>query len=772
MFELLNPGLLGWLALAAAPLILHLLARPPRETIALPTFRFLAASAARRRSRFQWQDWLLAMLRCLVIAGVVLAMLRPTWTPTSAAPAVETSGDVAIVIDVSASMTTQSRPASAALISRVHEAATYLADAKAAARTIVAGLPAATRVRLVRLSTRAEVVFDQVIPERSQLASAIDRLEPSATRANLAKAWSLWIGSQAGATTPSHVYVITDRQANSWEELRSLAAAPAEVRRFTTTVIDVGGAAPLGNLSVSNGDLLRPAATIGLPVRLVPRVTNHGERAASVVLRVLVDDVEIWREPLEIAAGQSIDRTTSYHAATRALHTAVFEIDADAYAADDRYAVPLVVESPIRVLLVDGDERDGDSEGAAYYLAAALAGERGKPAPTEAPVEKDSPDHAAAPFIVRPIALDALSPAALAAADVCILVDFERLSPAVLADVQAFVAAGGGLWILPGERLERATWQRSIAAAAARYGEPLVGVTMSPLATVDPESDRELALAPRDFAHPFFRDFDVGRGDWNGVRLDRYFPLELPATAPNATGAASANAAARLETLAVTGDDRPVLVLSSFRRGRVLVSGFALTPRWTNLVVRPECVPFVTACVRAIRPPGPLIVPPRVIAESPAMIVWRSPDRIAHARITPPGELAMPLDFTAPHTTTALGEEVNARFEAPRRAGVATIDVTTAAPHERTVTAAIAIETDPVESDPARISHEAIREMLHDPHALVLSMADLAAARELRTVSPAWELSFVGVIIAAIALAIEFLLATRVFNAYPSAVAG
>src|SRR6185312_1098811 len=69
--------MLGWLAAAAAPLLIHLWSRHRFREAPWAAMQFLLAAMRKNARRLQLQQWLLLAVRTLVIVLVVLAVAEP-----------------------------------------------------------------------------------------------------------------------------------------------------------------------------------------------------------------------------------------------------------------------------------------------------------------------------------------------------------------------------------------------------------------------------------------------------------------------------------------------------------------------------------------------------------------------------------------------------------------------------------------------------------------------------------------------------------------------
>src|SRR5215510_5570174 len=69
--------MLGWLAAAAAPLLIHLWSRHRYREAPWAAMQFLLAAMRKNARRLQLQQWVLLAVRTLIILLVVLAVAEP-----------------------------------------------------------------------------------------------------------------------------------------------------------------------------------------------------------------------------------------------------------------------------------------------------------------------------------------------------------------------------------------------------------------------------------------------------------------------------------------------------------------------------------------------------------------------------------------------------------------------------------------------------------------------------------------------------------------------
>src|SRR5688572_7109821 len=99
-----NLAMLGWLAAAAAPLLIHLWSRHRFREVQWAAVQFLLAAMRKNARRIQLQQWLLLALRTLLIVLVVLAVAEPYGQGLVAGGSASAPTHKVLVIDSSYSM--------------------------------------------------------------------------------------------------------------------------------------------------------------------------------------------------------------------------------------------------------------------------------------------------------------------------------------------------------------------------------------------------------------------------------------------------------------------------------------------------------------------------------------------------------------------------------------------------------------------------------------------------------------------------------------------
>jgi hypothetical protein len=332
MLSFLSPIFLAGAALAAVPIVLHLLKREPEARVKFAAVRMLKRAPVEYTEKRHLRELLLLALRVTALVLLALAFARPFF---ASGEALVSSGVTVVALDTSYSVSSPDR----------------FEHARQLARDAIKRAPDADLVGVVTFDDDATIVAKPG-SDRVLAVSAIDRAVAGfgATRYRAA----LSAAAQAFAGRKGTIVVVTDLQENGWD-----AGDRASVPDGTTIeVADVGAMPP--NLAVT---AVRP-----LPDRLIATVHNGGAQGREARVRLTIDGRPSGNATLSLGPNQSAEAT--FAGAPRGSAAAVTVDDAGGIEADNvRYAV-LGGSARPSVLLVTGA---GDAGRDAFYVQHALA---------------------------------------------------------------------------------------------------------------------------------------------------------------------------------------------------------------------------------------------------------------------------------------------------------------------------------------------------------------------------------------------------------------
>ncbi len=546
-FGFAAPWLLWGVALAAAPVVIHLLFRRQFRETPWAAMQFLVA-ASQRQSRWSRIDqWLLLLVRTLIPVAAALALAGPLLDLATGSSATTPTHRV-LILDVS--LSTQAREAGRSRWSRIRDAATALAgEARPGDTWQLYAMGGTTPHGVI-----AEPTFlsDPVLEE-------IRQLEATAATGPLADTLRLVVESlEKQAPGRRAVYLLTDGQRSHWQpepdaERERLQTALAELHQLARVVwVDVTTNS-IGNVAVTELSLAEPFVLAGQAVRAGATVTRFGDAPWPATLEWRVEGRLVAAQPLDDAQGHEIRRELSYTPPAPGEIRIEAAIAADALTPDDRRSAVCVVRDEVRVLLVDGRPSGVPFENATDAIRLALA--------------PDAEAHAPGQIVPTVVTDGDLLSANLEDFDVVWLCDVPRLTEREAELLGRYTRDGGGLVISLGPSVRIETYNAALLGDKA----PLLPAQIGDLVGDARRRDQSFAFRGDDFSHPILAPF---RGNPNtGFELTQTFAYRK--TFPSAN--------ARVAVAFESGD--PAIVEGNFGRGRVLLITTAADRTWGTWAV-------------------------------------------------------------------------------------------------------------------------------------------------------------------------------------------
>lgn len=450
--------LAGGLAFAI-PLIIHLLNRSKFEVVPWGAMHLLESIELQNMRRWQWQSWLLLLVRCLIPLLLAVCMARPLLTAWRMNQGGENTAMV-IVVDDSYSMQATLEAASAPLGLAPSAAsggntssAARLSDvAEQELRKILRALGNRNQYSLIAAGPQATNLTQGSTFDHRAIEQQLDEL--SADRSGLSAAAALTLAQQTLASSDlsdRQVLVISDFQAADWQTLP--APFLRAFGRDTDGGRDTGRAAqltflPLRGQTASNLEVQIDAVyseTLGrgegLEVRGIIKnwgksdVTNQG-------VDLEVDGQVIATRRVDIASGSQSQVRFGCSFDVAGPHQVAIQVqDASSLVADNRAILPVTVIDQLKVLLVEGatDPAEAGSERSpSFFLELALQASA-NPAEGEAPWVQ-----------IKRCQEAECSEQQVAWADVIVLANVRQLSDTIATSVHRRVITGAGLLVFPG----------------------------------------------------------------------------------------------------------------------------------------------------------------------------------------------------------------------------------------------------------------------------------------------------------------------------------
>jgi hypothetical protein len=613
----LNPWLLLALTGVSIPVIIHLLRRQAAKPVEWGAMRFLMDTLSERRRRMEWEDLLLMAARCLLLALAALAVARPFVPPDSTTPwsfvlptsllgialvggsfvlgtvrkrllvratalallvlavgmvvmehrlnlrRFEAGGrrDVALIIDASTSMT------------RSSGTRTLFDDALDEARSIVKKAPRGTSFAVILGGPSPQALSNTPVSHRTDVLAQLDGLRAlgGTFRAHEALGMATLVLAE-GDNPNKDIIVLTDSQRHGWRlddagAWQTLEAAwktlPSKPRLLVRTFPQDPALRNAGIAAISTE---RELTGTDRPCLLRTEIVSTGNQAVTPgELLIEVDSEPVAREALGLLVpGQTQRIETRHRFTTAGPHVVSARLTGqDEIAGDNRAEHVVIVRKAVRVVLVDGNPAGGFFERAAGHTALALA-------PAAALV---GGGQAGTDFLMDPVVVAApdVTAEALAAADVVVLADVARLPAALAAAVAERTAAGAGLLVLAGPRVDPAFYNA--------WDGPDGRLLPLELAA-EASADSGISPLPSTFRHEALAwAGDERRSDLGGAVIRRWRKSVL--------------SSAKGTLAAAFGNGDPFLATTGYGRGRCVVAACAFDARAGTLPGRSAFVPLV-----------------------------------------------------------------------------------------------------------------------------------------------------------------------------------
>ena len=555
--------MLGWLAAASLPLLIHLWNRRQQREVPWAAVEFLLAAMRKNARRLRLEQWLLLAIRTLLILLIVLAVAQPYMEQLGLiAPVVGRTHKV-LVIDGTFSMGYKPGDRS------------RFEHAKQLATQIVENSPRGDAFTLVVLGKPPRVVVGTPVLEPNDFIEEIENLRLPHTAgdlpATLHRVEEIIKRAQSDnhRLTQTEVYFLSDLGRATWLDEASEESPGNEFRNqakrlsesASLVLLDVGQP-NAENLAVTNLRLLDPYATTKEAVRIEAELHNFGQQnQLRQRAEFFVDEKAVAHEEVDLKSGEDVALAFTYHFETPGDHVIQCHLNGDLLEIDNHRWLMLSVKEKINVLCVDGSPAGNSLGGAAGYLAVALA-----------PRQSVFDGQVVQPRIVPETSLLETDLNRFDCIFLCNVGQFTRREAKVLA---SYLQAGGGLVCFLGDRVQIDSYNLHL------HGDGGKNPRILPARLVELVAENQYTLDPLDYNDPIVQAFrGQQRSGLLTTPVSRYIRLDV-SDDPDATVA-----------LALAGGDPFIVQARRFKGTSILVATSA-DVSWTAMPVWPSFVPLV-----------------------------------------------------------------------------------------------------------------------------------------------------------------------------------
>ena len=546
----LNPLVLFGLAAAAIPILLHLLNLRKLKTVEFSTLRFLHELQRTRMRRVRLRQWILLLLRTLLIVFLVLAFSRPALKGSFAGlGTVSARSTLILLLDDSPSMGLR------------NTGGVIFDQARAAIQDLAGLVQTGDELHLLRLST---AVHGDTSGTRWSSAGALEALRslPVSNRSyrySDAIREALKIAGNS-STVNREIYLLTDLQGSHF----SLPAIPAD---------SVGGTAPRvrvflvgfpqinhANAAVTSCAVESRILAQNRPMTINATVRNYGDQPIlKNVVSLYLDGIRVAQQSVDLAPRGSSSLTLTAVPKRRGIMGGMVRLEDDVLEIDNSRYFTAAIPETLKVLFAGGT-----TEETRYgSLALTLSGD----------------SSVAGLFRVHRITDNQLAYTDLQQYDVLVLAAIRSLPPLLASRIVSAVQQGKGLLVFPGPSMNV---QEVNAGLLAPLGIPPMTLPAAVSAT---ESGGFVRFEKIDFSHPVFSGmFEREPSTQGGAPSIESPRIRVAATLPS--GGAGL-------TLITLSDGRPFLREYRPKAGRVLVSAVDAGIDWSDFAVRGIFAPLL-----------------------------------------------------------------------------------------------------------------------------------------------------------------------------------
>ncbi len=573
----LNWMLLGGMAGALAPLIIHLLNRSQFQVVDWGAMHLLDQCVEVNTRRWDWRELLLLFLRCMIPVLLALVLARPVLTSW------KSGGDRVtgvLLIDNSLSM---SAPSDVGSESRLDRALSH-------AEAYLQGQPSASQFEVMTIGSRPlEVTRGLTSPKEASVKLSSIQGGRGATEivAGLQQALA---HLQDASNVNREIILVSDFQATEWStvspnDCKALANAfSAGKFPIHLNLLPVGIASEPENTISVRIDPVEPAFLVpGQPFGVSVILTSHSSNAvAQASIRLIIDGVEVGRRAVALDPNGVSQLVFECRVETLGPHVIEVEVDGpDPFVADNRSQHVVCAIPPVNVLLIDDRSDATELERTTGFVSLALAPFRGQ----------ESHRNLALCKTLRPNQLRVTD---LQHADIVVIGDGLRVADDLAEQIYKFVRNGGGLILSSGTSLD-GNWYNKTWGHNSRWD-------LMPLEFAPQRVDQEqVEVAARIVDSSGLAKFERAIGaDLETWRIRKWTTvIELPGTNDRSNTISGEQDVPRSLSKVVLrlSDDSPLLAVRKVGEGVVFQWTSGLDERWSNIPGRPSFVPLVQSLV-------------------------------------------------------------------------------------------------------------------------------------------------------------------------------
>jgi hypothetical protein len=546
----LNPAILLGLLAASIPFVIHLLNLRRRKKIDFGSVMFLKVIEKSSLRKFRIKQWLLLMLRALIIFFLVFSFSKPVFEGYLAGSdfSSRTKTSAVLLLDNSESMSYT--------IQKEGHATDFFRESKTALLNVLNFLSETDDIYF--FTTSAQETFSPSA-SKSKLAvkQQVSVAELSESRLSLLDAVNRSLGVLSSSRNFNReLYIASDFQKSQFglqdsALLKTLIDKHPDVKVF---LIPAGQNLSKKNVEVASVEVLTKVIEPSKPVRIRAVLKAFGDEAKNISVKLFLNDKLSGESTTDVSlSGTEVLLTAT--PLTTGFISAKVQIDDDNLAFDNQYYFSFFIPVKVRLLMVKGD----GAETTFFNLALKNVSEQIFFETTEV-LEQN----AASPDFAR--------------FDAVIFFGINQLSAAASSKAITFVKSGGGLLIFPADKKDYTDYNVLLASLGAGRFASSDAVTKASPALID----------KLETQHPIFEGIfaQAGRGKADALDLPELYKA-----------AAYTPVAAERSVMSYQGGKRFLSERRLAEGGTVLVFAALPAADWTNFQTKSLFAPLLYRCI-------------------------------------------------------------------------------------------------------------------------------------------------------------------------------
>lgn len=486
--------MLGWLAAATIPLLLHLLHRRRQQELPWAAMDLLLKAIRQNSRTVRIEQWLLLLLRTLAMSLFALAVARPFLSGANS-PNDSMSAPAKlwlIVLDASYSM------------NYTQQNQTLWSVAQQRARNLVSQADPGDAFLLIQLAEPSTAIIGQPSFDAQRVLESIDRLSCTDGAGDLSSCLEVIVQGledakqAAPALQDVRLHVFTDMGADTWQAVGSGPERRTWQDLASRTAMHVESLAPTApaNVAIMSLEAETGLALAGRPVQFSAQISNFSNQAHQrFPVQFQSDGKTVRTEFIELAPHESQIATAELQPPTTGSWHVSVAIPEDSLNLDNQRHLVLAIQAQLRVVTVEASDSNG-ATGHARLINLSLA-----------PYASGNEPSVAEPTTA--LHVETWSPGEFLSADwtdidAFVLCDVPRLEPSTISRLTSFVEMGGAVLATLGPQTQPPQWNEATSGLSQVFGFELTQPSNLGDWRIDPLQYRS------PIAKPFANFLDAG----------------------------------------------------------------------------------------------------------------------------------------------------------------------------------------------------------------------------------------------------------------------